>query len=320
MTQSSVTPVGKIAVGGENLIDFVETGMVDGIPQYSANPGGSPFNLAIAASRQGSEVEYLTPVSKDRLGNLLAERLTDSGVRLAAPRLDAPTSLAVVSLEDGQPIYQFYRKGTAERQITWDGLQSALEDRPWVFHIGSLGLSGGDDADLWERFFLACHDQGVITSLDPNVRPSLIEDRAAYIERLERMFKHADIIKLSDEDIEWLYPDRPLMAAFDHLQDLSSDGLRVLTMGAQGVHARCGKTNVEVRARPVKTLVDTVGAGDTFMATMLSWMAEEGVSSRSELMALNSDHLTAMMERSSLAASLNCEKRGCNPPYLKELM
>jgi len=320
MTQSSVSPIGKIAVGGENLIDFVETGMVDGIPQYSANPGGSPFNLAIAASRQGSEVEYLTPVSKDRLGNILAERLTDSGVRLAAPRLDAPTSLAVVSLEDGQPSYQFYRKGTAERQITWDGLQSALKDRPWVFHIGSLGLSGGDDADLWERFFLACHDQGVITSLDPNVRPSLIEDRAANIERLERMFKHADIIKLSDEDIEWLYPDRPLMAAFDHLQDLSSDGLRVLTMGAQGVHTRCGKTNIEVGARPVKTLVDTVGAGDTFMATMLSWLAEEGVSSRSELMALNSDHLTAMMERSSLAASLNCEKRGCNPPYLKELM
>lgn len=168
--------------------------------------------------------------------------------------------------------------------------------------------------------FRTCHEQGIITSLDPNVRPSLIEDRAAYIDRLERMFKHADIIKLSDEDIEWLYPDRPLMAAFDHLQDLSSDGLRVLTMGAQGVHARCGKTNVEVRARPVKTLVDTVGAGDTFMATMLSWLAEKGVSSRAELMALNSDHLMAMMERSSLAASLNCEKRGCNPPYLKELM
>lgn len=152
MTQSTVSPIGKIAVGGENLIDFVETGMVDGIPQYSANPGGSPFNLAIAAARQGSEVDYLTPISKDRLGNLLAERLTDSGVRLAAPRLDAPTSLAVVSLEDGQPSYQFYRKGTAERQITWDGLQSALEERPWAFHIGSLGLSGGDDADLWERF------------------------------------------------------------------------------------------------------------------------------------------------------------------------
>jgi len=137
MTQSSVSPIGKIAVGGENLIDFVETGIVDGIPQYSANPGGSPFNLAIAAARQGCAVDYLTPISKDRLGNLLAERLTDSGVRLAALRLDAPTSLAVVSLEDGQPSYQFYRNGTAERQITWDGLQSALEDRSWVFHIGS---------------------------------------------------------------------------------------------------------------------------------------------------------------------------------------
>ena len=310
----------KIAVGGENLIDFVETGLVDGSPQYSANPGGSPFNLAIASARQGSHVDYLTPISKDRLGNLLAERLTDSGVHLAAPRLDAPTSLAVVSLENGQPSYQFYRKDTAERQITWDGLQSALVEQPWVFHIGSLGLSGGDDADLWERFFLTCHDQGIMTSLDPNVRPSLIDNRSIYIERLERMFKHADIIKLSDEDIEWLYPDRPLMAAFEHLQTLSSNGLRVLTKGEHGAHAQCGKTKVEVKAYPVKTLIDTVGAGDTFMASMLSWLAEQEISDRQKLLNLSGDQLSAMIARSSRAASLNCEKRGCNPPFLKELL
>ena len=145
---------GTIAVGGENLIDLVETETATGIPQYSANPGGSPFNVAIAAARQGCDVSYLTPLSRDRLGQLLAERLTESGVHLAAPMVPDPTSLAVVSLKNGQPSYQFYRNGTAERQITRAGLASLHDALPWVIHTGSLAISGGDDASLWEEVFI----------------------------------------------------------------------------------------------------------------------------------------------------------------------
>ncbi|MCE2517326.1 MAG: carbohydrate kinase [Alphaproteobacteria bacterium] len=329
-----------IIVGGENLIDFVETHDINGIPQYSANPGGSPFNVAIAAARLGNPVDYLSPLSTDRLGKLLAERLLGSGVAVKAPRLDAPTSLAVVSLEEGQPTYQFYRKDTAERLITRQGLQDALKSDPWAFHIGSLAISGGEDAVMWHEFFTQCyqrgyqrgfqggqeqgyqHDSGeaaVITSLDPNVRPALIENRAGYMARLEDMFTRADIIKLSDEDIAWLYPEMEIMAAFDHLCAISCKGLRVLTRGGDGAIASSPVARVETPARPVHNLVDTVGAGDTFMAAMLAWLPAHGKTSRADLHALSERDLGAMTAWAAQAAAMNCQQQGCNPPHLAEM-
>jgi len=304
----------KIVVGGENLIDFVEILSSEGPPQYSANPGGSPFNLAIASARQGCDVDYITPLSDDRLGKLIANRLNESGVKMKGPVLDAPTSLAVVSLDGGQPGYQIYRNGTAERLITQDQLDAILQDNLWLFHIGSLALSGGVDAALWEEFFITCHQKGVITSLDPNVRPMFIEDRLAYINRLERMFNYADIIKLSDEDIKWLYPEMEMAAAFDHLVSISSKGLRVLTKGADGARACSDLARIDAPAHPVEKLVDTVGAGDTFMATMLAWLVDEQISDQQTIATLSADDLEAMMTRAAKAAAMNCEKQGCNPP------
>lgn len=308
-----------IAVGGENLIDFVETGLNGGIPQYTANPGGGPFNIAIAAARQGCDVDYLTPVSEDRLGKLIATRLEESGVNLAASMVRAPTSLAVVSLEDGQPSYQFYRNGTAEREITSAGLTAYFENRPWVFHIGSLALSGGADAEIWADHFISCHDNGIITSLDPNVRPALIPDRDAYINRINRMLPHADIIKLSDEDIGWLFPDDGLDAALDHLAGIAGDALIVLTMGTDGAKARSTAASAQCPAHAVRALVDTVGAGDTFMASMLAWLKESEIIRRHDIVSLEAAALDAMLQRASHAAALNCERQGCNPPDLKDL-
>lgn len=310
----------KIVVGGENLIDFVENEVVDGIPRYSAYPGGSPFNLALASARQGCDVDYVTPMSNDRLGKLLADRLIEAGVNLKGPRLDAPASLAVVSLEQGQPSYQFYRNGTAERCITKDQFGAILQEGAWLFHIGSLALSGGDDAALWEEFFITCHQHGVITSLDPNVRPLLVADRVSYINRLERMFRFADIIKLSDEDLAWLYPEMEMSAAFDHLISISSTGLRVLTKGADGARACSGAAEIEAPAHPVRSLVDTVGAGDTFMASMLAWLVDHDISDAHAIHALSSEELEAMVARAAKAAALNCEKQGCNPPTREDLL
>ena len=105
-----------IAVGGENLIDFVSTSSKDDLPVYTAHPGGSPFNVAMAAGRQQAQTCYLTPISSDKLGDLLAARLTDSDVKLAGRRSEKPSSLAVVSIEGGFPTYGFYHRDTAERQ------------------------------------------------------------------------------------------------------------------------------------------------------------------------------------------------------------
>ena len=307
-----------ITIGGENLIDYVQTEMKDGLPVYTAIPGGSCYNVAIAAARQGQTVSYVTPISTDSLGNVLAQRLIDDGIQLATPRTDAPTSLAVVSVNNGQPSYQFYRSDTADRQITPDTLDAAISDQTRVFHIGSLALIEGADADLWEQRFATLAANDVITSLDPNARPVVVKDKEPYVARLLRVMKNARVLKLSDEDLEYLAPDQPLMDAFEHICSQTQAAIIILTKGADGAVVRCGSTQFDVAATQANPLVDTVGAGDTFMGTLLVEISKTGLSA-SNLGSIAEDDLKRIVTRAAKAAALNCQSAGCNPPYEQDL-
>jgi fructokinase len=307
-----------ITIGGENLIDYVQTEVKDGLPVYTAIPGGSCYNVAIAAARQGQTVSYVTPISTDSLGNVLAQRLIDDGIQLATPRTDAPTSLAVVSVNNGQPSYQFYRSDTADRQITPDTLDAAISDQTRVFHIGSLALIEGADADLWEQLFATLAADDVITSLDPNARPVVVKDKDPYVARLLRVMKHARVLKLSDEDLEYLAPDQPLMEAFEQICSETQAAIIILTKGADGAVVRCGSTQFDVAATQANPLVDTVGAGDTFMGTLLVEISKTGLSA-SELGSIAENELTRIVTRAAKAAALNCQSAGCNPPYEQDL-
>ncbi|NDH20609.1 MAG: carbohydrate kinase [Rhodobacteraceae bacterium] len=307
-----------ITIGGENLIDYVQTEVKDGLPVYTAIPGGSCYNVAIAAARQGQTVSYVTPISTDSLGNVLAQRLIDDGIQLATPRTDAPTSLAVVSVNNGQPSYQFYRSDTADRQITPDTLDAAISQETRVFHIGSLALIEGADADLWEQRFATLSANDVITSLDPNARPVVVKDKDQYVARLLRVMKHARVLKLSDEDLEYLAPDQPLMEAFEQICSETQAAIIILTKGADGAVVRCGSTQFDVAATQANPLVDTVGAGDTFMGTLLVEISKTGLSA-SELGSIAENELTRIVTRAAKAAALNCQSAGCNPPYEQDL-
>ena len=307
-----------ITVGGENLIDYVQTGLAGGLPVYTAIPGGSCYNVAIAIARQNQPVTYATPVSNDSLGDILADRLTADGVILGAPRSDAPTSLAVVSLSDGQPSYQFYRTETAERQISARLLHSAIHKSTTIFHIGSLSLIEGEDASLWESKFQALNHQGVITSLDPNARPVAVNNKASYIERLKRMSKHTCVLKLSDEDLEYLVPDTTLQDAFAQLCATSRAQLLILTKGADGAIVRTPSQQFEVSAVTADPLRDTVGAGDTFMGTILVELYRRSLSAQ-DIAHLPLKELQKILERAATAAAINCQSSGCNPPYEKDL-
>ena len=314
-----------ISIGGENLIDLVSGDAdVNGLPHYVANPGGSPYNVAIAAARQGQEVAYLTPVSEDALGVLLADRLADSKVRLAAPRAPQPTSLAVVSITDGIPSYAFHRNATAERQITLAGLERDMPAATQLFHVGSLALIGGDDADAWEAFFAGCQDRGIMTSLDPNVRPGLITDPDDYRARIRRIMRHADIFKLSDEDLLWLYPDRSLDAALADCRADCGAALFILTMGSDGsrlfLSSEEGGIEMTAAAPVIDDLADTVGAGDTYMASILCWVQENGLTSRAALAGIDKAALAGAATRAGEAAAINCRRSGCNPPWREELV
>ena len=309
-----------ILVGGENLVDLIqakdETG--SGL-SFDAAAGGSPYNCAMAMGRQDVEVSYATPISTDALGDILANTLVESGVKLAGPRVKYPTSLAVVMLNDGQPSYQFYRDGTAERRIDPDALNALMSEDLEAFHVGSLGIIEGDDADLWADFFCNANRHGGIRSLDPNVRAMLIHDRDAYLDRLWRMLANTDLLKLSDEDLEWIYPEKSLDDALAELLQQTSAKLTVLTMGAEGCRAISKNGELTLPASPVSNLQDTVGAGDTFMATLLSGLRSRGLLSVEKLETIANDELTDILKAALTAAAINCERKGCNPPTSQEL-
>ncbi len=308
-----------IAIGGENLIDFVNTSADGDLQAYTAFPGGSPYNVAMATALQGAATAYLTPISTDRLGDLLANKLDMCGVQLVGGRSDKPTSLAVVSLQDGIPSYGFYRNDTAERQVTNRFLDEVMPKDTSLFHVGSLGLIEGRDAKAWEDKFVRWHLSGRMTSLDPNIRPSLICDAASYRQRIRYMMGNTDILKLSDEDLLWLYPDYDFEAAVAACFADSNAVVNIITKGAEGVLTKSGTHFITLPAFPVKTLVDTVGAGDTFMATILVWFMKHGFTLRAEIEKLTDNQLENALQRATIAAGLNCQKQGCQPPSDDEI-
>jgi len=308
-----------IVVGGENLIDYVQSGTENGLPVYTAIPGGSCYNCALAAVRQGQPVAYATPISNDTLGDLLANRLLADGVTLTQPRKTAPTSLAVVSVVASIPSYQFYRQGTAERLVNLDSIRNSVPAQTRIFHIGSLALIDGADAQAWEDYFMQCGDLGILTSLDPNARPIVVQDRAPYVDRLMRMIKAADILKLSDEDLEYLLPDTDIDAAFAEICDIATAGIIVLTRGSQGARVFHNGALFDVPSAVANPLVDTVGAGDTFMGTLLAEINQLDVTTAADLRRLDQQRVGAIISKAAIAAAKNCENAGCNPPYLHDL-
>jgi len=315
-----------IAVGGENLIDLVSSKQAASKqaegepPHYLAMPGGAPFNVAMAAGRQGLDVTYLTPISSDAFGDLLAARLAQSNVAIAAARVHQPTSLAVVSLDTkGVPSYSFHRNDTAERQVTLEMLNDCLPGNTDIFHVGGLALIDGDDADAWNALFQQCKRHGILTSLDPNVRPALIADRDQYVERLSQLMNLADIVKLSDEDLQWLYPNRPIERA---LADCHADcraSLFILTLGPDGARGFVGAGDIHIPSAKTETIIDTVGAGDTFMAGILRWAVDTGRLTPQALYHTDLETLATALTFAAKAAAMNCAHNGCNPPWRDQI-
>ena len=308
-----------ILVGGENLMDMIQIDNQNENAVFEAVPGGSPYNLAMAAGRQGVKVGYVTPISKDKNGEQLAQNLFNSNVSLLGPRVTAPTSLAMVHIEDAIPSYSFYREETAERLVTLDSLSKNLTSEVSIFHIGSLALTGGEDALVWEEFVKRTRENNVKVSLDPNVRPSLIAEPDVYRQRIKNLMTEVDILKLSDEDLLWLFNDSADETnALAELEIGARAEILIVTKGSQGSAIFHEKKWHEITSHPVEKLSDTVGAGDTFMASVLAWVMKK--EKLNELALLELNEKKELLNYAAKAAALNCEKQGCNPPWENELL
>lgn len=299
---------------GEALIDMLPEQTVSGKEAFVPYAGGAVFNTAMALGRLGAPVGLFTGLSTDFFGDLLRETLIGSGVDASHAAIsDRPSTLAFVKLVDGQATYAFHDEGTAGRMVSEADLPEAEAE---ALFFGGISLVVEPCGTAYETLMLREFESRPCM-IDPNIRPGFITDEDAYRVRIERMCSVADIVKISEEDLAWLDPDR---SAEEVVRDLIDGGTRLVcvTEGARGVtgHTREGKTFVEARKVEV---ADTVGAGDTFNAGLLASLHAEGVLTKEGLAQLDEQTVRRALTKGALAASVTVSRAGANPPWAAEL-
>jgi fructokinase len=306
-------------VGGESLIDLKEKPVKDGVMPLTAHAGGSPMNCAIALRRMGNDTGFLCPISEDKFGGMILAPLAEAGVKvLLKKRVKEPTTLAVVSDDGkGNPRYQFYRH--ADRAFTREGLVAALPRKIELFQFGGFCPIEAYDARAWLEAAKAAAAAGATISIDPNVRPAVIRDMAAYKQRLGRMLDLAHIVKVSHEDLEYLEKGRPLEAHAAALLERSNCKLVVITRATEGSVAFTRDARASSPIYPAKKGGDNVGAGDTLMAGILTWLRDQRMLAAGKLGKLSADQLQQMLWFGAVAAGINCSRVGANPPTRAEV-
>jgi len=302
---------------GEALIDMLPRTSTEGEACFAPYAGGAVFNTAIALGRLGAPSAFFSGVSSDMLGEILADTLTASNVDTRhLARSDRPTTVAFVKLVNGQATYAFYDEGTAGRMLSPADLPVLPSELSTLF-LGGISLVNDPAASTYEA--LQARECGSrITMVDPNIRPGFIAGKETeYRARVERMIARADIVKLSDEDLHWLEGQGDLSAL---ARGILAKGPKVvfITEGAKGARAVTKNQDVFVSAQKV-TVVDTVGAGDTFNAGVLAALHQAGALTKAGVATLSDANLTAALSLGTRAAAVTVSRAGANPPWANEL-
>ncbi len=305
-----------ILVCGEALYDVFTTAESDTGFGLDARLGGSAFNLAIGLARLGRPAGLLTGISTDFLGDKLVRALAREGVATQfLARKTAPTTLALISLHpDGSAQYGFYGEGAADRAVTeadlprLDGLTGLC--------FGCFSLLTKPTGDSFLNLARRATG-GPLIALDPNIRATVEPDMAVWRNRVAAFAAQADLVKISMEDMAQLYPET---APADVAQRWLTEGLGlvVMTRGKDGAVLWSPDTTVD-RPAPAVTVVDTVGAGDGFLAALLTALAEVGLATPAGLRTLDADRTGQVLDFAIAAAGLACTRRGADLPHRGEL-
>jgi len=293
----------SIWVCGEVLIDILPSGPV---------VGGGPANTAKALARLGHDVHFIDGISSDVFGQSARSELLNDGVNLdLALASEKPTCTATVTLDAaGGASYEFLIDGTATFDFATSWLPDPYRYQPQVLHIGTLVTVIEPGASALYDWAMQVAELAPIV-FDPNIRPSVMPDRDLYEAAVEKWAVLSAVIKVSDDDLAWLFPDQPID---DVANRWISDGvfLVVVTQGANGLVGYTADGRVEVPGVKVD-VVDTVGAGDTVGAIVVEAMLAHG------LVELRGDLLRGVLTRAAAAAAITCSRKGAQPPYKHEL-
>jgi fructokinase len=304
-----------IVVAGDALIDLTPTTTVRGQRAYEPHPGGSCLNVAVGLGRLGVPTAFLARLSTDAFGQMLRAQLAESGVQPTYfVDTDDLTTLAAVHLRGGHATYSFHAQRAADRGLLPEHLMPLPAGA--ALHLGSIALVLEPVASTLE--WLMQREAGSrVVSLDPNVRPGLISDRVAYLDRFEGWLRLVDILKASDEDLAWLYPrlsQDDVVAAW-HAAGIP---LVLITHGERGASASTRSASARVKA-PAVAVVDTVGAGDAFMSGVLVHLHERHLLEREALRSLDTATLSDLLEAACFVAADTCKRAGAEPPRRQDL-
>jgi len=297
----------QVWVTGEVLIDLIPDGS-DRKPIV----GGGPANTAKALSMIGIDTQFIDGISTDNYGQIAKKELLASGVKLDYVKYsDKPTCLAIVSLSDsGSASYKFIIENTATFDFTSDWLPNPQTEPPTLLHIGTLATAIEPGASVLFEWAQSVAKVAPIV-FDPNIRPAVMNDRKQYVLQVERWVSISSVIKVSDEDIKWLYPSLEIDQVINNWL-AKGPSLIVVTYGDKGLAGYRIDEKVSVDA--IKVLVaDTVGAGDTVGAILVEAIVKDGLDT------LNGVRLEMMLKRAAKAAAITVSRSGANPPTLKEI-
>jgi len=304
-------------VCGEALMDVFAGGDTATGMGLDARVGGSPFNAAVGLARLGQPVALLAAVSRDFLGERLMRALDAEGVNTSAvQRNDAPTTLGLVGLDAKRgPSYSFYGEGGADRRLTAEALES-LPQGVRVLQLGSYATVVEPVASTLRALVEREYSRAII-AYDPNIRLAVEPDLARWRDMLGWMLPRTHLLKISEEDLQLVLPGSSVEAfAANALQ--RGVKLVVVTRGAEGSAAWTRQAHASVPSLQVE-VADTVGAGDTFQAALLTWLAEQGCLRGPSLEALTTVQLQAALGFAARAAAFTCSRRGADMPRRSEL-
>jgi len=318
----------SIVILGEALIDFMPCIEEGGRPALRPVCGGAPFNVALAIGRLGGGAALLANLSTDMFGDQICTKLVANGISLDyINRVDLPTTLAFVSTAGGEPQYAFFTKEAADRSLTKEELPALEHTAVQAMHL-SLGAITVMDKPIATNLKIALikeKERGMFTSFDPNLRPSMIPDAKAYLEELLEWISLFDFIKISDADLQFLYgPEVDVEGVAREWLEMGETAddtcqLVIVTKGAEGsVAFRKGMPALEVPNEAVE-VVDTVGAGDSYMGSILLHFQQEGGFAKGALSKLDDCQLGEAMQFAAKVAGINCSRVGCDPPTMVEV-
>jgi len=293
---------------GELLIDFTENGVSgQGNPLFEANPGGAPCNVLAMLAKLGHKTAFIGKVGNDFFGEQLKNAIAEVGIDASNLQMDDEihTTLALVhTYPDGDRDFSFYRNPGADMMLKEEEVSEELICQSKLFHFGTLSMTHEKVRMATKKALRIAKESGAVISFDPNLRPPLWNDLEEAREQVLYGLQYCDILKISDNEIQWLTGEEDYSDGVAWIQSRYQIPLILVSMGKEGSRAYYQGTMVEAASFLQKNTIETTGAGDTFCGCVLHYICEHGLEQLSE------ENLKEMLVFANAAASLITTKKG----------